>query len=217
MGRLDKKIEFVGAGFVPNARSRDRQLAIIRAAIGVLNERGFENASFEAVGKACRMRRSHVAYYFKSKADLFETVYRFVAQTAQSIVVDEVARCESPREKILGVIRGNFRWAEQHPEQVLMMMLFYFHSIRDQRFREVHRSIRDIGSDRLQAVIRQGLPLTPLKAGRFAKAVQALITGDIIDYYSTGKAGPLSKVCAATCESVEAIWKSHATNSKRGR
>lgn len=217
MGKLDKKVTFVGAGFTPSSRSRERQETILRSAIVVLNEKGFENASFEAVGKHCRMRRSHVAYYFRSKADLFETVYRFVAQTAQAIVVAEVAGCETPREKILGVVRGNFRWATEHPDHVLMMMLFYFQSIRDKRFRTVHQSIRGIGSSRIQAVIRQGLKLPPAKAERFARSVQSLITGDIINFYTTGQAGPLSKVCDGTCEAVNALWDAYGVHPKGGR
>ncbi len=211
MANLERKVHFVDSSVVSNPRSSERQLAIIQAAIVVLNEKGFEKASFEAVGKLCQMRRSHVAYYFKSKADLFEIVYRFVAQTAQTIVVDEVLLYETPREKILAVVRGNFRWAAEHPEQVLMMMLFYFQAIRDLRFRTVHKSIRSIGFRRIQAVIRQGLPLSPAKADRFARAVQSLITGDIIHYYTTGQAGSLAKVCVGTGAAVEALWDSFPT------
>jgi AcrR family transcriptional regulator len=207
MRGLKRKVYRKDEGLKVTDRSRERVLAILRSAFEVLHQEGFDRVNFESVGARCGMRRSHVAYYFKSREDLLESVFRFVAQSAQERVIQEMQRAEGPKEQIRALIEGHIGWAREAPEQVMVMMLFYFQAMRDPRFAELHGKIREIGAQRIQALIQLGLGLPAASARASAKNIQALITGHLIDNFSTGGLTSLDSIREYLLDEMEAIWR----------
>jgi AcrR family transcriptional regulator len=203
------------SGFAPPEKTRDRILQIVQAALDSLYEEGFDRTSFETVGKRCRMRRSHIAYYFKRREDMLEAVFRYIADSAQKAVVAEIAPATTPSEQIEALIRGHFRWAERSPKLVLVMMLFYFQAMRVPRFADLHHEIREVGTDRIAAVVRLGLGIAPKPAYAIAKNIQALLTGNIIDHFSTGGALPLERACEFTLAGARQLWGSAAAGAAK--
>lgn len=214
MRGLKQKIVRKEEGLKVTDRSRDRILTILKAAFEVLHQEGFDRVNFESVGARCRMRRSHVAYYFKSREDLLEAVFRYVAQSAQERVIREVQTVNGPREQIRALVDGHIGWAKEAPEQVMVMMLFYFQAMRDARFAALHGKIREIGAQRIQALIQLGLGLPSSSARALAKNIQALITGHLIDYFSTGGLTSLDTIRTYLLDELDAIWRRGARKSR---
>lgn len=74
-----------GCGPAPSARGRGRPVgsdsaetraAILRAALAVINARGYESATFKAIATRAGISRPTMHYYFATKEDLYNSLQR---------------------------------------------------------------------------------------------------------------------------------------------
>lgn len=168
------------------AESRKEEL--LRVVIKLLSDEGIESLGFESVGARAKMKRAHVAYYFKSKEEMLREAILQMTRDAQTITIEELKKYSDPEEKVFGVVRGAFVWVKKFPEQPGLLFLLYHLAFASESYRVLHTSIRATGWDRLGVLLSEiprfrEFPFSKLK--ELAIQVQALITGNIVNACAT--------------------------------
>jgi AcrR family transcriptional regulator len=166
---------------------------IIEAAIQCISRKGIEETSYESIGKALKIRRSHVAYYFKDRDEMIELVIRYITATAQQSTVARLQHAKDAEAQVLAIVEGAFDWAEAHPDQVSVLLLFYYYCCFKKNYRETMILIREAGRERLSAVLAQakvGSAARPVKA----RMIQALIFGGLFEFFGTHDRSEIKKL-----------------------
>ena len=149
---------------------------ILDAAARAFARRGYHGASVEAVAAEAGMSTGAVYSNFKSKEDLFLTLYeeRIAARarelrTATSEAVDAGEAVASAAANVTSMFRAS-------PEWLLLYFEFAIHAARDPKFARRFRALRRKGLDELTRGIEEGLRRAgrdPAAAARTARTVRA--------------------------------------------
>jgi AcrR family transcriptional regulator len=170
-------------GFSP--RKGDlRKIEIIESAIHCLATDGVEKTTFEAIGKRIGLSKSHVAYHFPDLDDLIESCIRLAAVNGTQITVDKLKGKTNWEDQLRAIVEGAFAWAEQFPEHLKVLILFYYRSSYQQRFRDINTEFRQMGARRLLRVLEGELDKrgrSPAQRMNLARRIQALVFGSLID------------------------------------
>jgi AcrR family transcriptional regulator len=166
-----------------------KRYEIIVAAIDCFAKDGFQGGTFESVAKKLKKRRSHVAYYFKDKDELFISALHYIIAQAQKITIDFIAQKKAPLEQVLAMSDAAFEWAEQYPKQAKVLMLFYYSAASEAKFKKMHTDIRSAGLARLEALICEEFKSRRIEAGveaaTYSRSLHSLMTGFVIDQITT--------------------------------
>jgi AcrR family transcriptional regulator len=167
-------------------RKRDiRKATILEATIECIATIGVENTSFDSVGKRAEMIKAHVAYYFPNRNLLIEDALKFAIATVQSVTVEFVVAEPDPEKHLPAFVRGTFAWLERYPKQASAILLLYYYGSFDKNYRKLHTQVRNLGYERLQAIVAFTFPKTKKGADgakRYAKYIQNIMTGNIVDF-----------------------------------
>lgn len=197
--------QFVGFSQRKGDIARAKIIASVTHCIAHL---GIEATTFESVGKFCGMRRAHVAYYYPDLQDLILAAVQLTVATAQQSTVSHVFNAASDRDRLEAFCRGAFDWAEKNPDQVRVMLLFYYYSSWQPKYRALHDEIRRYGAQRLAAVLKPVLPGDSSKdLAEKAKLVQNLLTGALIDHLTTESRGSLASACDRFVDFIHGLLK----------
>lgn len=162
-----------------------RQVKILQAVISICARDGVDELTFERIGKKTGMARSHVVYYFKDREELIESAMRFVAMTAQEIIVGKVKDGTGDWKDILKhYIESNFEWIEENPDHAAIFFLLYYRAAVKSRYRKLHYEFRNAGAKRIQAFLKLS-PLNEKLIAPMSLAIQGMITGALIDATTT--------------------------------
>ncbi len=165
-----------------------KKMEIILAAIECIATIGFEKTTYEAIAQKIGTRRAHVAYHFKDKSDIFESCIRFIMANYQQASIKAIEEAKDGLEMLVNYAQTPFTWAEENPQQVSVMLLFYYLCTVDEKYKELHATIRKGGVERIQYILTNKLSkkIDPLKAAPMAKSIQNLVSGSIMDVATTG-------------------------------
>ena len=164
-----------------------KRFEIISVTMKLVASKGINSFSFDQIAKQLGTRRSHITYYFSSREDLLNDIFKFITMTAQDITIEQVRMVESPKDQLIAVARGAFLWSERFPEQYKMMLLFYFICSHNEKFRRFHSDVRQIGLSRIEALLRSILEVRPERViliPSLARQFQAVITGLLVERFS---------------------------------
>ena len=177
---------------------------IVDAVIDRIATEGIERTSFDSVGKLLGMRPSHVAYYFESKEEMIEFAIRHIAVTGQTITAERVDEAGDPRKRIMAVVDGAFDWCARFPKQAAAMLLFYYYASFDSHYRKMHTEMRSVGAKRLEGLL-DGLRPNLRNKKALASTIQALITGNALEYLTTGLPDGIEAYRKRTIEAVMSL------------
>lgn len=165
-----------------------KKMEIILAAIECIATIGFEKTTYEAIAKKIGTRRAHVAYHFKDKADIFESCIKYIMASYQQTSIQHIEAAKDGLEMLVNYAEAPFLWAEENPQQLSVMLLFYYLCTVDDKYRELHNQIRSGGAERIQYILTNKLSkkVPPKEASTMAKAIQNLVSGTILDVTTTG-------------------------------
>ena len=190
--RIFRKVDFSTSG-----KGFQRKLLIIQSAIHCVATVGLENTTYDAVAKLAKMQRSHVAYYFKNFDELISTMIRFVILSAQEITIERLLAANTPPERVEAVVQAAFLQAERYPKHGCVLTLLWSLGSRETSYRRFNTEIRTQGCERIEALIELILSQagTPdrLRAHFLAKAIQSMVYGYLLEYYSTTSFQSLSE------------------------
>ncbi len=161
-----------------------KKLEIIKATIDCLAQEGLAELSYEAIAKRVGTRRAHIAYHFSDKRDIYLAAVKYIVATSQQIIIDHIGNGPHfGKDTLSHYVEAYFLWAKKHPEQLSVMLLFYYLCNIHSQYRELHEQIREAGKERLVYILTQklGKKLSALEISQLGKYIQYLITGSMID------------------------------------
>ncbi len=192
------------------SKTEDRKVRIMEAVIDLLATEGFDNTTFESIGKRVKMQRTHVNYYFSSRDELVKTAIRYAVALGQKITISHLQKANTWKEQLTAVVEGPFEWVTQYPKHAAVMALFYQLCSYDQEFRNLQNLIRQGGEDRLVACfllpIESG-KLTKKKAIDLARTIQSLMAGTLVHHFSSNYPVPLATLKANTVKTAFDLLK----------
>lgn len=101
------------------AATEARKAQIASAAIAVLAERGYPEATFEAICRHAGLSSKRlISYHFSTKEQLFEAVVRQVVSDAAAFMRPAIEAASGARAQLEAFIRANIAFIAAHPAHV---------------------------------------------------------------------------------------------------
>lgn len=169
-------------------KGEERKIKILEAFIRQVATRGLEQISFETLGKAVKMKRTHIAYYYPNREELIRASVRFAVAVGQRMTIAEVEKARGWKDKLRAVVNGPLEWFHAYPEHVAVMGMFYYLCSYDDKARELQSNIRQMGEDRILSCLE---PLAEAKKvsvedlREAARHIQNLMTGTLTNFYNS--------------------------------
>ncbi len=168
-----------------------KKIQIIQSAIRCIASEGIENASYENIGRPLKLTRSHVAYYFKSKDDILLKAIEYVIAKGQALTVERVQNAKTTEDRLVAMVQATFDWAASDQEGFSVYMLFLYYCIINKDYRDLQSKIRSTGANRIQAMLENDPQVSKSRGTKelreLAKALQDLITGAAVDFFTTSE------------------------------
>ena len=175
--------------FLDNKPSKGdlKKLEIIQAAIECIAGIGFEKTTYQAIAEKIGTRRAHIAYHFKDKSDIFKASIQYINGNYQRILTEQLEEADPGLDTIKKYAGSPFVWAEQNPDELSVMLLFYYLCTIDPEYRALNDDLRKRGVERILLVLSQEcrVELLPMELELKAKQIQNLISGSILDAVTT--------------------------------
>jgi AcrR family transcriptional regulator len=177
-----------------------RKIQILEAALELIATDGFHRTNYETIGQKLGIRRSQVQYHFKDLKSLFQMVIRMISETSQAIVVEGIAAARTPEERLRAYIEGPFHWLERNPRHAHVRIVFYHLAAFDPEHRALHTESREAGLDRVRSLLADLPGMRKAMIPQLARAIQAMITGTLVDHFTTDRPESLARLRADTVE-----------------
>ncbi|TGE32000.1 TetR/AcrR family transcriptional regulator [Desulfosporosinus sp. Sb-LF] len=107
---------------IPTASREEKQTDIIKAAIRVFSEHGFDGAKMEYIAKEAGIGKGTVYEYFESKDRLFEEILKFSIEGFSFGLKESIDKGETIEKKILNCSRFNAEFLNNHMDIVHIAM-----------------------------------------------------------------------------------------------
>jgi TetR/AcrR family transcriptional regulator, transcriptional repressor of bet genes len=162
-----------------------RRKQLVEAAIAVIHEQGFANATVVRIAQRAGVSAGMVHHYFESKDDLLFATMRHLLADLRADAVARLSRAAGPDQRIRAIIDACFG-DEQFDEQVFSAWLALYGNARQSgRLRNIltlyHRRLRSSLMHELRRLIPEA------EARRIAEGIGAMIDGLWLRYALTGK------------------------------
>jgi AcrR family transcriptional regulator len=171
-----------------------RKREILLAAIKIVGREGGGALTYESIGQALGIRRSHVAYHFESLEEIVSLATRFAVATGQEFTVRRMAGAEGRAEMIAAMVDSILDWITEERASAKLFFHSLILSFTQSEYRALHADIREKGALRIVAGLRKfasqpdrGLedPLYPA-----ARSAQGLLMGLAVDLLAFGDLTP---------------------------
>ena len=107
---------------IPTGSREEKYTDIIKAAIRVFSEHGFDGAKMEYIAKEAGIGKGTVYEYFASKEQLFEEILKFSVEEFRLGLKESMDQGETIEEKILNCSRYNAEFLSNHMDIVQIAM-----------------------------------------------------------------------------------------------
>lgn len=162
-----------------------KRMEIVLAAIQSLATLGLDKTTYESIAKIVGTGRAHINYYFKDKDDIFLASVKYISANYQQTSIDHIEKAQNGKEMLLHYIEGPFLWAIKNPEELSVMLLFYYLCTFRDEYRELNDQIRKGGTERIQYILTEKNDILKKDAPELAKAIQNHISGAMMDAATT--------------------------------
>ena len=178
-----------------------RRLSIIEECIRLIARHGISGVNFENLARSLEVRRSHIAYYFKTQEELIMKVVRFVSSFAQEQTVHLSRASEDPYDRIYAINAANFRWAKENPAHAKVLISFFAASTSNKKYRKLNSELRIIGLQRIHGLLK----LAKHKGSNeelmaISKNIHSLTAGILIDAIATDMDLPYERIAKTGIE-----------------
>jgi AcrR family transcriptional regulator len=93
-----------------------RRRSIVEAACRVFGEKGFEQATVDAIAEAARVAKGTVYLYYRSKQAIYDAVFASSMAELERLVAERLAAAASAREAIAAFVTARVEYFQQHPD-----------------------------------------------------------------------------------------------------
>jgi TetR/AcrR family transcriptional repressor of bet genes len=162
-----------------------RRKQLVEAAIAVIHEQGFANATVARIAARAGISSGMVHHYFGSKDDLLFATMRHLLADLRADAVARLSRAAGPDQRLRAIIDACFG-EEQFDEQVFSAWLaLYGNARQSERLRKIlslyHRRLRSSLLHELRPMMSEA------EAQKIAEGIGAMIDGLWLRYALAGK------------------------------
>ena len=102
----------------------DKQEAILATALTLFTERGFSGTPTSLISKEAGVATGTLFFYFKTKEDLIDTLYRRVKSEAAGAMRRGLDKEKTAKAKLLRIGKNAVEWGIQNPARLKFMEQF---------------------------------------------------------------------------------------------
>ncbi|HBV85205.1 TetR/AcrR family transcriptional regulator [Desulfosporosinus sp.] len=126
---------------VSTASREEKQIDILKAAIRVFSEHGFDGAKMEYIAKEAGIGKGTVYEYFESKDRLFEEILKFSVDQFSLGLKESIDKGETIEEKILNCSRFTAKFLSNHMDVMHLAMQV---KILSKEIRVHHMAVQEV-------------------------------------------------------------------------
>ncbi|RPI02100.1 MAG: TetR family transcriptional regulator, partial [Calditrichaeota bacterium] len=122
-----------------DASKRER---LLKAAIKIFARDGFFKAKVEEIAKMAKVATGTTYLYFKNKDDLLISIFEEEMTPIIEKMKEELAKAESPEDKIMAFVTSHFNLVEKNPDLALLLEVElrqsnkFLHDYKGTKFKE---------------------------------------------------------------------------------
>ena len=105
-------------------KGSDKQEAILDTALTLFTERGFFGTPTSLISKEAGVATGTLFFYFKTKEDLIDTLYRRIKAEAAAAMCQGLEEETRVRDKLHRIGRNAVAWGAAYPEKMKFLELF---------------------------------------------------------------------------------------------
>lgn len=152
-----------------------RRRSLIDATVDAIHERGYSDVTMAQIAKRAGVSGGLVHHYFGSKDQLLAATMRHLLTELGRAIRENLAKAETPRERISAIIAGNFAVDQFQPAVIAAWLAFYVQS----RTTESNNRLLRIYAARLASNLTYNLRffLPRNEARRIAEGTASMIDG----------------------------------------
>ena len=131
----------------------NKKLKIIQVATKIFASDGYENASVDAIVEKAGVAKGTFYYYFKTKDDLFLSMFKTGVEQLSIYMDDEASKYDNPTDRIEAIIKSQYAFFSENRDlcRMLLSEIWQFESkwkqkytiIRDQYIGSLKKAIED--------------------------------------------------------------------------
>jgi len=130
-----------------------RRDQIVTATIEELAHRGYVNTSFASIGERIGVSKSLIAYHFKSKKALMQSVVRAISTDRMRAIDDALYGIDNPNDQLEAMLRGDITHMCAHSERFRALTEISFHSYSDSGVLQFLQDDELLVFDRLKTIL----------------------------------------------------------------
>jgi len=187
-----------------------RKAEIIESIVDIVSREGFEGLSFDRIGQSTGMAKSHVVYHFKSKPEMIRIAFQYTLNSAQQLVLKELEGSAPGLDRLLSHMHAHFTWLMERPSQVQYLLMVYGRCSYDKDLRELNQKARLLARERIEAILEEGIKLTPKRRKHTGILIHDLLTGamlDLICLYGSPSKSQIIEKRDELVQSVKSLWR----------
>ncbi|MGH8020235.1 MAG: TetR/AcrR family transcriptional regulator, partial [Opitutaceae bacterium] len=105
------------------SRNPDRtRWRLLQAAIKLFSTHGYHGVSVDQIASTARANKRMVYHYFGSKQDIYSAALTEVFGRLERVEFEAVQDAASPEDRIRQLIAANFRFLDENPEFVRLLL-----------------------------------------------------------------------------------------------
>lgn len=166
------------------SRNPDRtRRRLLQAAIRLFSAHGYHGVSVDQIVAAARANKRMVYHYFGSKEDIYAAALIEVFGRLERVEFEAVQEAASPEDRIRQLIAANFRFLDENPEFVRLLL---WENLGQGRrvARRAERLSKNPFLERFRAIVSEGVAQGRFRAPRDVRHLLVNFIGLCFVYYS---------------------------------
>ena len=156
--------------------SEHRQFEILETAMALIKDEGFEQLSFQKLAKKCKVSRTLIHHYFKTKEDLVIRLLELSTFFLQRYVQSELAKETDPKKHYQVYCCATIDWPVLFPQQATGLLLFLYLCTFNSEMKKRNDSLSALGRQKIKLLLAEA-GLVNQRIEDTAQTTQTLLTG----------------------------------------
>lgn len=178
----------------PN-RGDKRRIQILQATVDAIAGEKLEAITLESIARKCKVRRSHIAYYFSDPQKLIRSAIEYALSFGQEYAVHEISLATTAEDRLRAFVYANFHWFESYPKHAAVFGLLNYYSVCNGDYAKLNSDLAEMAEARLEAILAGGAVSDSAKKSKDLRAVartlRAFLVGSLARYFSSTARRPL--------------------------
>jgi TetR/AcrR family fatty acid metabolism transcriptional regulator len=197
-----------------------RRAEIIEATYFCIALKGYSNITMQDIADSAGVSKGVIHYYFRSKEDLFLSVFEKLIGDLDNHIAAKVSRAKTPPEKICAIISAVFEKVRENKKFQVVLLDFWAHSTKHPTLKAANANQYGRYRHMTKKIIAEGIESGYFKEcepDRVASALIGLIEGLVIQWIFDEKAFDLRRAQKIAEEIIMAFFSEKVPEQRTGK